>query len=148
MLFSIPDAPQLFAFPATAPNQTNFLMGFKAFDGGDTNVAYYGWVELLRETGDSSSQLRLGRHAVDYIPNRGILAGREPERPALVSVVTPETTTLSWDPLYAIHGFVLERAESLTPPVTWEPVETPPGATNFVFSNTNSTSALFRLARP
>jgi hypothetical protein len=85
---------------------------------------------------------------VDYLPNRGIRAGREPERPALVSVVTPETTTLSWDPLYAIHGFVLERAESLTPPVTWDPVETPPGATNFVFSNANSTSALFRLARP
>ena len=132
----------------SSPGRTNLLFGFKLFEDGNPDIAYYGWVELLRDRGDAVSQFRLGRHAVDYIPNRGIRAGREPERPALVSVVTPETTTLSWDPLYAVHGFVLERAESLTPPVTWEPVETPPGATNFVFSNTNSTSALFRLARP
>ena len=145
--------PQPPVFPTSrqsnpSPGRTNLLFGFKLFEDGNPDIVYYGWVELLRDRGDAVSQFRLGRHAVDYLPNRGIRAGREPERPALVSVVTPETTTLSWDPLYAVHGFVLERAESLTPPVTWEPVETPAGATKFVFSNSNSTSALFRLARP
>jgi hypothetical protein len=131
-----------------APGRTNLLFGFKLFEDGNPDIAYYGWVELLRDRGDAVSKFRFGRHAVDYLPNRGIRAGREPERPALVSVVTPESTTLSWDPLYAAHGFVLERTGSLTPPVVWEPVETPPGATNVVISNTPYSSALFRLARP
>jgi hypothetical protein len=131
-----------------APGRTNLLFGFKLFEDGNPDIAYYGWVELLRDRGDAVSKFRFGRHAVDYLPNRGIRAGREPERPALVSVVTPESTTLSWDPLYAAHGFVLERTASLTPPVVWEPVETPPGATNFVIPNTPYSSALFRLARP
>jgi hypothetical protein len=131
-----------------APGRTNLLFGFKLFEDGNPDIAYYGWVELLRDRGDAVSKFRFGRHAVDYLPNRGIRAGREPERPALVSVVTPESTTLSWDPLYAAHGFVLERTESLTPPVVWEPVETPPGATNIVIPNTPYSSALFRLARP
>jgi hypothetical protein len=131
-----------------APGRTNLLFGFKLFEDGNPDIAYYGWVELLRDRGDAVSQFRFGRHAVDYLPNRGIRAGREPERPALVSVVTPESTTLSWDPLYAAHGFGLERTASLTPPVVWEPVETLPGATNIVIPNTPYSSALFRLARP
>jgi hypothetical protein len=131
-----------------APGRTNLLFGFKLFEDGNPDIAYYGWVELLRDQGDAVSQFRFGRHAVDYLPNRGIRAGREPERPSLVSVVTPETTTLSWDPFYVAHGFVLERSESLTPPVNWEPVEIPIGATNVVILNARASSALYRLARP
>jgi hypothetical protein len=131
-----------------APGRTNLLFGFKLFEDGNPDIAYYGWVELLRDQGDAVSQFRFGRHAVDYLPNRGIRAGREPERPSLVSVVTPETTTLSWDPFYVAHGFVLERSESLTPPVNWEPVEIPIGATNVVIPNARASSALYRLARP
>lgn len=143
-----PERPEVFAFPATAPGYTNIIFAFKLFDNRNSGLVYFGWVELLRETVDSMSQFRFGRYAVDYLPNRGIRAGREPERPALVSEVTPESTTLSWDSLYAAHGFVLERTESLTPPVVWEPVETPPGATNIVIPNTPYSSSLFRLARP
>jgi hypothetical protein len=73
---------------------------------------------------------------------------REPERPALVSVVTPESTALSWDPLYTASGFRLERTESLTPPVAWEPVEIPAGATNVVIPSSASASGLYRLVRP
>ena len=131
-----------------APGRTNFLFGFKLFEDGNPDIAYYGWVELLRDQGDAVSQFRFGRHAIDYLPNRAIRAGREPERPALVSVVTPESTALSWDPFYTASGFRLERTESLTPPVTWEPVEMLAGATNVVIPNSASASALYRLVRP
>jgi hypothetical protein len=146
--FDRPETPEIFAFPAIAPGRTNLFVGFKLFENADSNVAYYGWVEVLRESGDATSQLHFGRHAVDYLPNRAIRAGREPERPALVSVVTPESTALSWDPLYTASGFRLERTESLTPPVTWEPVEILAGATNVVIPNSASASALYRLVRP
>jgi len=130
-----------------ATNQTSFILALKIFQDGDTNSAFYGWVELVRDRGDAVSPLRFGRHALDFIPNRAIRAGHEPVRPVVSSVVTAAATSLSWEGIYTANGFALERAETLESPVTWVPVEIPPGATNVVLSNTNSASAFFRLSR-
>jgi hypothetical protein len=130
-----------------ATNRTSLLYGLKIFQDGDTNSVFYGWVELVRDRGDAVSPLRFGRHALDFIPNRAIRAGHEPVRPVVSSVVTASATSLSWEGIYTANGFALERAETLEPPVSWMPVEIPPGATNVVLSNTNLASAFFRLSR-
>jgi hypothetical protein len=130
-----------------ATNQTRFILALKIFQDGDTNSAFYGWVELVRDRGDAVSPLRFGRHALDFIPNRAILAGREPERPVVSRVVTASGTSLSWEGIYTANGFALERAETLEPPVSWAPVEIPPGSTNVALRNTNSSSAFFRLSQ-
>jgi hypothetical protein len=130
-----------------ATNRTSLLYGLKIFQDGDTNSAFYGWVELVRDRGDAISPLRFGRHALDFIPNRAIRAGSEPERPVVSSVVSASGTSLSWEGIYTANGFALERAETLEPPVSWVPVEIPPGSTNLVLSNTNSSSGFYRLSR-
>jgi hypothetical protein len=130
-----------------ATNRTSLLYGLKIFRDGDTNSVFYGWVELVRDRGDAISPLRFGRHALDFIPNRAIRAGREPERPVVSSVVSASGTSLSWEGIYTANGFALERAETLEPPVTWMPVDIPPGSTNLVLSNTNSSSGFYRLSR-
>jgi len=126
------------------PGKTNFFVGItRKLEAGER---YLGWLELTRAAGDAYAPFRFGRAALDFLPDRPIRVGEQPEFPKLQPEVTAESVRLSVPAAYRRYlgtWLVMERADSLDEPVTWEPVDF--GGTNVVTLPADSASRFYRL---
>jgi hypothetical protein len=147
----------LYGFIPPQPIRTNFIAG-RVLATGKTNFflgitrkletgeRYLGWLELVRPQADAYAPFRFGRAALDFLPDRPIRVGQQPEFPKLQPEVTAESVRLSVPAAYRRYlgtWLVMERADSLDEPVTWEPVDF--GGTNVVTLPADSASRFYRL---
>lgn len=127
-----------------APGKTNFFLGIAR--KLETGERYLGWLELVRPQADAYAPFRFGRAALDFLPDRPIRVGQQPEFPKLQPEVTAESVRLSVPAAYRRYlgtWLLMERADSLDEPVTWEPVDF--GGTNVVTLPADSASRFYRL---
>lgn len=127
-----------------APGRANFFLGVTR--KLETGERYLGWLELVRPQGDAYAPFSFGRSGLDFLPDRPIRVGEQPEFPKLQPEVTAESVRLSVPAAYRRYlgtWLVMERADSLDEPVTWEPVDF--GGTNVVTLPADSASRFYRL---
>jgi len=139
-----PISTNFIAGEVRAPGKTNFFLGITR--KLETGERYLGWLELVRPQADAYAPFRFGRAALDFLPDRPIRVGEQPEFPKIQPEVTAESVRLSVPAAYRRYlgtWLLMERAESLDEPVTWEPVDF--GGTNVVTLPADSASRFYRL---
>lgn len=139
-----PVATNFFDRVIRGPGKTNFFIGITR--KLETGERYLGWLELIRPQADEFAPFSLGRSALDFLPDRAIKAGQQPEFPKVQTEVTETEVRLSVPTAYRRYldtRLVLEKAESLDEPVNWEPLTF--GGTNSMTLPADAEMRFYRL---
>lgn len=124
--------------------QISAIIGAKYTDP-ETGEVTLGWFRFSRPSLEPGTAFTLESWAYHPIPNEPIRAGEPPDLPEPAFAWGDEGVTVSWpEKAWMLR---LEMAPSLTPPVSWQPVDTG-GLTSVTLPPTEGAEQYFRLVAP